>query len=176
MYVSWTTQTVEVVATMVKEVICEKCQTRYAYSLKRKEFGSGTSLYGVDNAGAQARAVDAAHANLQNALDNAIEMVPCPNCGLYQSAMVEFLKKSHLKWLYLVAGFLFVCGFVVLVRAFMLGNMALVPASVGCFAVAAGVVIFRLWSAAGFDPNTGDPADRIQLGKSLALVRKIGAS
>src|SRR5262245_52272272 len=101
MYVSWTTQHVELVATKIKDVVCENCRQCYAYSMTRSEHGSGTSLYGIDNEGAQQRAFSSANAGLENALESAMELVPCPNCGAYQSDMVRFLRNTHLKWLYL---------------------------------------------------------------------------
>ena len=94
---------VELSGTTVKEIVCAQCRTEYAFAVNRTVQGFGTSLYNADDEGAMKRANENARAKLKDALETAVELVPCPNCGAYQPDMVAFQKNAHLKWLYLPA-------------------------------------------------------------------------
>jgi hypothetical protein len=72
-------RTVKLSGTTIKEVVCAKCRTTYAFAVKRTVEGYGTSLYNADDEGAMKRANENAQANLKNSLENALELAPCPN-------------------------------------------------------------------------------------------------
>jgi hypothetical protein len=61
----------------------------------REVQGGGHSAFYLNNAGAEASAQVRARANLTRALDEAIEPVHCPRCGIYQPDMVRILRKQH---------------------------------------------------------------------------------
>jgi hypothetical protein len=170
MYVRWNDYTVIKAATIVKAVFCEQCRTKYCYALSRSELGMGTSIYGLDNDGAQGRAADTATQRLQESLFKGFELVPCPNCGAYQTEMVEFMRRAHLKWLVLVAIGLFASALVALYFGWR-GNSISFLLTVVFFAAGIGLIVYRNWSVSSYDPNAGDPEERKQLGRSLALVK-----
>ena len=171
MYVSWNNHTEQMSASVVKEVTCEKCRTQYLYALARTETGMGTSLYGMDEQGAQGRAADRAATRLENSLNDAFELVPCPNCGVYQPPMIVFLKNAHLKWLLLVAMLIMVGSVIALVVGFIDGNGTMAVTAPLFFLLGIGLIFFRRWSAERYDPNQGVPEPRKQLGRELAMLK-----
>lgn len=172
MYVSWNNHTINLTVSVVKEVTCEKCKTQYCYALKRTEFGTGTSVYGLDEQGAQNRAADRAAQKLNDTLRDAFEVVPCPTCGNYQAQMVQFLKNAHLKWLIIPAAILVLGSIIALVVSFRQGNASLAAGAVGALVAGIGLFAFRGWSVGNFDPNAGDPEPRKQIGRELALLKQ----
>jgi hypothetical protein len=172
-YVHWRTQIISSSSTTVREVTCANCGTEYAYALSRTESGTGTSPYGLDDDGAKHRALKTASSKLDNSLDCAFELVPCPQCGDYQPEMVAFLKNSYRKWLYIPAALLFLVAVAALVRAVMLrGNGVLISIAIVCIAAGIYFVKWRWREAASHDPNQGDSTTRIEQGKRLALVKQ----
>ena len=170
MYVHWSDHTVSLTASTMKTVSCEGCRTKYSYPLERSAIGMGTSVYGINEAGAQGRAADTANRRLNESLINGFECVPCPNCGLYQSEMAEFMKRAYLKWLVLVAIVLFISGLAALYFGWRGNSNFLI---LGCISITVGVglVFLRKWAVDRYDPNAGDAEPRIQLGRKLAFVR-----
>jgi hypothetical protein len=57
--------------------------------------GGGHAPFFMGNAGAEEEARRRARANLKRALDEAVEPVHCPGCGIYQPAMVQVLREQH---------------------------------------------------------------------------------
>jgi hypothetical protein len=165
-------RTVKLSGTTIKEIVCAKCRTTYAFSVKRTAQGYGTSLYNADDEGAMKRANENAQANLRQSLENAVELVPCPNCGAYQPAMVAFLKNVHLKWLYLPAAIFFVAGVVTGFLAYVQSSSVMEFSAAALILVGVGVIVFRLRAASTLDPNASDPKERIALGQSLVLFKK----
>jgi len=84
---------------VLKFVECEKCQTRYVYQMNRQVMNTGSSLYFLDNQGAESRARSGAEQALQSKLDEDCDGVPCLNCGTYQRQMVSKLKNERYSWL-----------------------------------------------------------------------------
>jgi hypothetical protein len=162
---------VQVSGTTIKEIICAKCRTKYAFAVNRTAQGYGTSLYNADDQGAKKRANENAQANLKNSLENALELVPCPNCGDYQPDMVAFLRNAHLKWLYLPAAVFLVAGALAGVLTFAQSSSIMMYCAAALILVAAGLVVFRLRAASTIDPNAGDPKGRIELGQRLVLFK-----
>lgn len=75
---------------------CDGCSFEFEYVATRDGWGGGHSPFIVfNNAGAAAAAEKRARANLNRALDEAVEGVPCPACGIYQPDMVRALRKSY---------------------------------------------------------------------------------
>ncbi|MFZ1923967.1 MAG: hypothetical protein WAU57_20305 [Xanthobacteraceae bacterium] len=74
---------------------CVGCSRDFEYEIKRVAQGGGHSGFYFNNAGASASADARARANLVHALDEAIEPVHCPTCGIYQPDMVRVLRKRH---------------------------------------------------------------------------------
>jgi hypothetical protein len=104
-----------------KNTQCEGCQCQYVYLMSRTGTGSGRSPYYMDNEGAQRRAQDAAVKNLQRRLDRDLDPVACPDCGLYQPAMVRLLRRRRWGWVH-------ICGWIVIAAAFV---VALLTGDVG---------------------------------------------
>jgi hypothetical protein len=175
MYVHWTNHTVQLTATKVKEVTCEKCRTQYAYALSRSEFGTATSVYGIDEEGAHGRAAGTAATKLDYSLFGAFELVPCPSCGAYQAQMVTFLKNAHLKWMILIAGLLVIAAAVLFCAGMAGGNSMLYRVSLALFVAAVGMIAYRAWSASRYDPNFGDPEPRKELARSMAFLKSDSA-
>ena len=62
-------RTVELAGTTVKEIVCVKCRTTYAFAVERTAEGYGTSLYDADDEGAMKRAKENAQAKLKHSLE-----------------------------------------------------------------------------------------------------------
>jgi hypothetical protein len=179
--ISWVDFSSRLQGKVAKEVACTGCGEHYVYILEREASGSGTSLYGLDNSGAQERALSSAAAKLDDYLRNDFEIVPCPNCGTYQPEMVASLKRSHKMWIWtLGAGLMLLAGIVGLVTLFFMISGSL---SGGTIAAAVVVVLgltmtalclFRVHRDFGeqYDPNAGDAEPRKEIGRSLAIMKK----
>jgi hypothetical protein len=118
--------------TVVRRVTCEKCACAYAYELVRAASGGATSIYMLNNAGAEYRARTRANKKLRRALERGVEPVPCPDCGWFQAEMVQEARRR------LVQG--------------------LVPAAAVCLTLAGAIalVMGALWLS---PPPGGEPSD-----------------
>jgi len=74
---------------------CVGCSSIFEYEIKRAVSGGGHSSFWLNNAGAEVSAESRARANLIRALDEAIEPVHCPTCGMFQPNMVRVLRERH---------------------------------------------------------------------------------
>jgi hypothetical protein len=74
---------------------CVGCSRIFEYTIAREVAGGGHSVFMLNNAGAAASAQERARANLVRTLDEAIEPVHCPTCGIFQPKMVQVLRKRH---------------------------------------------------------------------------------
>jgi hypothetical protein len=162
---------VKLSGTTVKEIVCAKCRTKYAYAINRTAQGYGTTLYNADDEGAMKQAKENAQAILKNTLETAIELVPCPHCGDYQPDMVASLKNVHLKWLYLPAAASLLAGILAGFLAYAQSSSILMYCAAAFVLAAAGLVVFRLQAASAVNPNAGDPKERIELGQRLVLFK-----
>jgi hypothetical protein len=169
-------RTVKLSGTSIKEVVCANCRTTYAFAVKRTVEGYATSLYNADDEGAAKRATENAQANLKSALENAIELAPCPNCGAYQPAMIAFLKNAHLKWLYLPAAAFLVAGVFAGFLTYVQSSSVAMYSAAALILAGVGLIGFRLRAASTVDPNAGDPKERIALGQRLVLFKKENAT
>lgn len=183
--VFWTEYTATVGGRVLKFVRCENCPTEYVYVLEREGVGVGTSVYLLNEDGAESHAMSAAEDTLRQALENDFDPVPCPRCGNYQKFMFPKLMEDRSAW-----------GAAARVAAMLIGALAIVIGAYwtriyvirptdGAFwrmiaawatVAAAGLVSIALAAARGawerrFDPNDGDPEARIAEGRRRAVTR-----
>src|SRR5579885_1765032 len=78
-----------------RHVKCSNCSCEFEYEIPRIVAGGGHSPFMLDNSRAAKSAKSLARVNLLRALDEAIEPVHCPRCGIYQPAMVRALRERH---------------------------------------------------------------------------------
>jgi hypothetical protein len=72
---------------------CAGCSSVFRYSIRRTVQGGGHSAFGLANAAAAVVADRRAREKLRQELDEAIEPVSCPVCGIFQPSMVDVLGK-----------------------------------------------------------------------------------
>lgn len=89
------TYTSTVAGSRQKRETCVGCSCSFEYKITRVAQGGGHSGFYLNNRGAAASAKTRAQANLVRALDEAIEPVSCPTCGIYQPDMVKVLRERH---------------------------------------------------------------------------------
>jgi hypothetical protein len=80
-----------------KQETCVGCSQEFEYfeyQVKRTLVGVGHSPFLLLNSTAKEKARERASHHLSHSLDKAIEPVHCPNCGIYQPAMVKVLQKK----------------------------------------------------------------------------------
>jgi hypothetical protein len=88
----WREYTATVSGSVRRRVRCVGCSHEYGYDVWRVAAGGGHSPFHLTNATAKLAAKERAHSNLVRTLDEAIEPVFCPVCGIYQPDMVHLLK------------------------------------------------------------------------------------
>lgn len=169
--------TFKVSDSIAKHVQCEKCGTHYLYVAQREAEGTGLSVLFLDNDGGQRRAADRAFKNLQKALANVIEPVPCVGCGWLQSDMVGEAKRRYRRWMLYIGVTLSAFG---VLFAVLIGSIygpdnqrdkpfsemwAYAGAIIGCV-----MVIGRLILVSKYDPNADeslkDHFRRLMLGRT----------
>lgn len=89
------TYTATVSGSRKKREQCVGCSGVFEYVITRVAQGGGHSGFYLNNRGAAESAKTRAQANLIRALDEAIEPVSCPTCGIYQPDMVQVLRERH---------------------------------------------------------------------------------
>lgn len=73
----------------LKEVCCERCRCEYIYFAQRTGQGQGFAPLFLFQGAAENSAEKAAYERLQKALDKAVDIAPCPQCGRVQEFMVR---------------------------------------------------------------------------------------
>lgn len=91
MYV-YVTHTATVGGKASRRLSCVGCATEYAYEVTREATGGGHSSFGLTNSSAALKASERAKSKLAEALDEAVEPVSCPSCGIYQPDMERVLR------------------------------------------------------------------------------------
>jgi hypothetical protein len=183
--VFWTEYTATLHGRVLKFVPCENCSTEYVYVLEREGSGVGTSVYMLNDEGAQDHATSAADETLRSYLENDYDPVPCPVCGHYQRYMFPKLHETRSPWgpaamlVVLAIGCLAAVGGMYWSVAYLqqpndhaLWRMVaawLLTAVVGLVGV--GLSVLNQFKARRFDPNAENQQARIEKGRSRAVTR-----
>jgi hypothetical protein len=91
----WRTYTATVSGSITRRERCVGCSCVFCYEITRQVVGGGHSAFLLDNSRAAASAEMRARANLDRALNEAIEPVHCPACGIFQPDMVQVLRERR---------------------------------------------------------------------------------
>lgn len=174
--------TTSVSGSIKRRAHCEKCGGDYVYELSRHV--SGTARVGprTDNDDAREGSRHRAARNLDKTLREAIEPVPCPQCGWLQSSMVKDLKKHHHRWMNKLGLVLaIVGGGIALLLGMFLSNPYVDPSvhflvafATGVCLIGVGLVPLRMVLARKLDPNANHAARAGQ--SSEAVVVQAGAA
>jgi hypothetical protein len=111
-----------------KEHACIGCGSRFRYLFKRKKTGQG---------GSPEAASAAARLAVMNALENEVDMHPCPGCGLYQPDMVGSRRTTRHWWTLAAA-------WAALLLVLILRLTDVVPANTAALAAAAACAVLGL--------------------------------
>jgi hypothetical protein len=183
--VFWTKYTATMQGRALKIVPCENCSTEYAYILEREASGVGTSMYMLNNEGAEGHAQSAAGDTLKEVLDNDFDPVPCPACGHYQRYMFpKLLETKRMRVLVITIALLMLggiaavsalkCSFDYLQRPSDADFNRMITAwlvlVVVCF-IGFGLSFLNKRKIRRFDPNVADEQARIAIGRSRAVTR-----
>jgi len=79
---------------MWKPVNCENCGCEYTYQIKHQTNGSATNVLWLNKEGAIRNAENNANQNLESYLNKAVRNYHCPDCGFYQSEMIQNMKNT----------------------------------------------------------------------------------
>ncbi|HKI30480.1 MAG TPA: hypothetical protein VKA46_01215 [Gemmataceae bacterium] len=183
--VFWKQYTATVHGRVLKVVPCENCSTEYVYLIEREGSGVGTSMYGLNDEGAEGHAKSAAEDTLKSVLENDFDPVPCPACGHYQRYM--FPKLLETKWLWIQAVMLVVIVFGCFSAVIALycsvtylerpndhdfGKMVAAWSVLLLLClIGLGLSNFNKFKIRHFDPNLEDQQARIAIGRSRAVTR-----
>lgn len=165
-----------------KVVQCEHCRKTFAYLVRRRGQGEGTSPLFLDNEGAQQRAAQLAQRDLRNALDKAVEVVPCPACGWIQSDMQALARRQYRpRWK--IAGISLLVGLCIpslmLLGAVQTGPneplrvrmvVEILTIMVLQFTAGVGLLVGRALRAEHYDPNGEDVEARLKKGRARAVL------
>lgn len=167
----------------LKQVNCEECESEYFYIVQRAATGRGTSPLMLFNQGAAAHAEAQAAAELNASLDRAVDLVPCPKCGRFQSNMVQKAQRRRHRWMFIVGltltitvgtvgGLLAFANHKNAEKGWNFAPSPLFEICVGLtFALGVAILIGRPIISRRFDPNTQDVEERRLLGQSRAMTR-----
>ena len=167
-------------ATIPKFVLCENCGIEYVYLSTRSGTGEGTNALWMTGAEADQQARAQAQSSLQEALKNAIDPIPCPKCGSYQSSMVPAARKLHLYKRKVYAPYVVLFSLPIIfffwsvykyadlgwIGWCLLAGSILVP-----IGAVAGFIHGTISSAA-FDPNSLPQSVRLEIGKRHAMTKE----
>jgi hypothetical protein len=99
--IPYTSTTSQVEGQATAHVVCEQCGVTFFYTAKRSGEGDHISL--LPSARATKAADEVAYKNLQKALAKATDLVACPACSWFQSAMVRCKRIKAFKIALLLA-------------------------------------------------------------------------
>jgi len=183
--VFWTKYTATLHGRVLKLVPCENCATEYVYVLEREGSGVGTSVYMLNDEGAQGHATSAAEDTLQSYLENDYDPVPCPACGHYQRYMFPKLLETKSLWgpAIMVVVLLLACldavsalywsvAYLQRPNDQALGRMALTWSTLALLClIGFGLWLVKKARIRRFDPNLEEQQARIAKGRSRAVTR-----
>lgn len=160
--------TATVSGTVLKFVTCEQCQAEYLYRLERT--GQFTSR-------CDEHSLERAKEELNKALEEGIDPVPCPVCGWYQDDMVIEARRLHHAWMRTTGACLLlgpVVGFPILLLINIFAKLSL-PEFCGGLAAAlllGSILLFgRMLLALWYYPNSEQVDIRKQKGRGRAMLR-----
>jgi hypothetical protein len=179
------TYTADLSGATLKPVRCEKCHVEYVYRMERVGSGSGTSLLFLENQGARDRATQQAANELRGRLWRECDAIPCPNCGWYQQAMFEAMRRDHRRWMRHTGSVLLAVSTISLIIAYVewlpnfphgpgppwLLPMSLI-AGVMTGVAGAGLLVAKAKLGARYNPNATDTKIRVASGRSRALLKE----
>jgi hypothetical protein len=179
-YYSHTDFTASKRGSALKVVECEQCQTEFVYCLERTAAARVRSEYGWANEEALSRAKELAEQNLQKALHDAIDPVPCPACGWYQWDMVFEARRVHHGWMVNAGCALFAVIFFLFFVFACLAGLRVEPVSFQQFLIlvavlaAAGIalVAIKFVLTIFLNPNK----EQVEIRKQIAKARTMLAS
>jgi hypothetical protein len=87
------THTATLSGSVEKTERCFACSSTFCYEVRRTVAGGGHSPFGLTDAGAAAAAERRARDKLRITLEDAIEPVPCPVCGVFQPHMIAEIRR-----------------------------------------------------------------------------------
>jgi hypothetical protein len=91
----WRSHTATVSGSTTRRERCVGCSCLFEYEITCQATGGGHSAFFLNDARAAASAKTRARANLNRALNEAIEPAHCPACGIFQPDMVRVLRERH---------------------------------------------------------------------------------
>jgi hypothetical protein len=135
-----------------KEHACIGCGSRYRYLFKRKKTGQGGSPQVAEAAARKA---------VLNALQNEVDMHPCPGCGLYQPDMVGSRRSKWHWWLIGVSGVVLLLVLILLLTDVMAASTAAWTATGACGLLALGHLLI----------DRGNPNRNLERNHGLAQMK-----
>jgi hypothetical protein len=175
--------TTTVNGSVIKFVHCEECEHEYVYEMARRISRSAFSVLGVHNQEAADRSHRHAETALEKSLRESCDPVPCPQCGHYQQAMVDRIRKTRLKWMKTAALYLMALAPMVVIftligsernRKHLVKGTQLAPSIAvigGYLSLIPILLIGRRHLNRVHDPNSQNVHDRIALGRMRAVSK-----
>jgi hypothetical protein len=157
-----------------KTVRCEACNLKYSYLLSREASVPARDWWGK---AAQQQASD----DLRKLLARGCDPVPCPKCGWYQRDMVKRVRHLRYRTLLLatvlpfIVWFVLSCWVIILLEA-TAGSLVIRFFWYMALVSSAGCLLLGFPLAWLLNPNRGDAASRIRLGRSRARIESRGFS
>jgi hypothetical protein len=155
-------------------VQCERCRHVYVYLMTRTGMGWAANIL-FSNPEAESSAGTTALVELQKKLHRDSDAVPCPECGTYQTEMVEALRLERCRKLTLAAKVTLVTALILamlcavylmlqLQIAWLFGSLAVVLAWGG------GVLVcIARYQLQAYDPNKTELQERLRIGGKAAV-------
>ncbi len=183
--VFWQEFTTTMQGRVLKAVSCENCSTEYVYLMERESSGVGTSMYMLDNEGAEGHSQSAAADTLKSVLENDFDPVPCPVCGHYQRFIFPKMREMKGMWELAIKLVVILIGSIATVVgtrdsiAYLrrpndddLKNMAIAWSVLLLMClVGLGLWIVNRFKVRHFNPNAQDQQSRIAIGRNRAVTR-----
>ncbi|HUO09160.1 MAG TPA: hypothetical protein VM008_12710 [Phycisphaerae bacterium] len=143
-------------ACRVRRVTCEHCGCGYIYQLRRTATGTAQSYMFMGRGGKKQAAEIAARGKLEKILAEAIDVVPCPECGNLQTNMLRCVRRTALRMIAISSGFgAVIVGMFWLGTNQFLGGLPFVPVAEAATAIFAACLCLSLMWALFRDFNAG---------------------
>jgi hypothetical protein len=165
-------------ATTAKAVVCEECGKTYVYVARRFGEGTGNNFLWLDKSGSAAEALQTAKQDAAEKLSEAVDAVPCPICGRFQTSMIPEARRWYLYDWHRIGGWLAFLGALFMPFPYLMHKCF--PENIGgniLFwldqAVFFGGLILmglRFWLSRRFKPNDLPLDQRLALGREQASV------